>query len=832
VIKPVEDLSIIFYLFFSVPVSIIAAVRKAEEERALSREKSGILRKAARLLNIVGPGLFLIGCNIGLIAVTSRDISAARQDFSDTRLGMQPAQGDTVQVNPPYFAWGPREGKTRYQVELSRSADFGDEVKSFPETGYCIYRPQRTLAAGRWYWRVKALETGSASRLYSFWIPNETVEFPAPDFEVMLDHVPEEHPRLLMRPGELPGLRSAMQGALQEDWIYLTKRAEEAFDLPLETPDHEPEPWEDAARAEHWRKNFTIARNTVYAGEVLAFCYMLSGEQQYLDGARRILHHILSWDPAGPTSNKANDECAMPILQYLPRMYDWMYPALSEKERQAVVANILIRGREARERLEEFQYNSFGSHNHRLFHQLAEAGIACYTEIPEAREWIRYALNIYHAWYPMWGDIDGGWSAGLSYYSGYTLMLTSWIDAAETALNLDSGAHPYVGKAGNFAMYLGPGGIFTQGFGDLAELVAASGMRPMIETLALSLRRPEWLYLASKIEPSGRAGWFQVAPGRSRPQLFIRKSRDGIMAPEAPKVLPLSKIFRRSGMAVMNSDLVDGTNNVQVQFRSSPLGTVSHMLADQNSFLISAYGKRLAIQAGFRPWMGSEFWTKFYSSSVSKNTILVDGEAQMNRSLEAVGRITRHVFGKRIDMVEGHAAQAYGDRLKRFVRKVIFIKPDIVVVIDSLEAPKMSAYTWQLHALNEISTVGPDYFSTTCEGVTLAGRIIMPGEMTLRVTHGWPLEPEMNPRNIPEQWHLRAESAPARELMIAVVMKISRADKTGTQFEAEYSAVVPGGEFRITDNGRSIKITNPGGNPSVELNARAFSEKLVLQPVN
>ncbi|MFC1614514.1 DUF4962 domain-containing protein [Gemmatimonadota bacterium] len=777
-------------------------------------------------------GVFITALTVCLIAVTCREISAARQDFSATRLGMQPAQGDTVQVNPPYFAWGPREGETRYRVELSRSADFGDEVTSFPETGYCICRPQRTLAAGRWYWRVKALETKSASRLYSFWVPNEVLEFPAPDFEVMLDHVPAEHPRLLLRPGELPGLRSAMQGALQEDWIYLTQRAQAALELPLETPDHEPEPWEDAARAAHWRKNYTIARNTVYAGEVLAFCYLLSGEQQYLDGARRILDHILSWDPAGPTSNKANDECAMPILQYLPRMYDWLYPALSEKERQAVVANIFIRGREARERLEPFQYDSYGSHDHRLYHQLAEAGIACYTEIPEAREWVRYALNIYHAWYPIWGDIDGGWSAGLGYYSGYTLMLTSWLDAAETAMNLDPGTHPYVGNAGDFAMYLGPGGVFTQGFGDGAESVRPSGMRPMIETLALSLGRPEWFYLASKIKPSERAGWFQVAPGRSRPQLFIRKARDGIMAPEAPKVLPLSKIFRRSGMAVMNSDLVDGTNNVQVQFRSSQLGTISHMHSDQNSFLISAYGKRLAIQSGFRPWYGSEYCKEFYWKSLSKNTVLVDGEGQIDRSLEAVGRITRHAFGKRIDIVEGRAAQAYGDRLKRFVRKVIFIKPDIVVVIDSLEAPKMSAYTWQLHALNEILTVGPDYFSTTCDGVTLAGRIIMPGEMTLRVTHGWPLEPEMNPRNTPEQWHLRAETAPARELMIAVVMKISKAGKTETQFKAEYSAVVPGGEIRIADNDRSIKIVNLGSNPSVELNAGAFSEKLVLQPLH
>ena len=193
-----------------------------------------------------------------------------------------------------------------------------------------------------------------------------------------------------------------------------------------------------------------------------------------------------------------------------------------------------IRAREARARLDNFQYKAYDSHAHRMFHQLAEAGIAFHTELPEAEEWIRYALSIYHAWFPVWGDTDGGWGAGLSYYAGYTLMLTSWLDAAGAAMGLDPAAHPYVRNAGDFAMYLGPGGAFTQGFGDLAESVDPGGMRPLLETLGLSLNRPDWLYLASRIEPSERGGWFQVAPGKSRPQLFIREARGAAVEPQPP----------------------------------------------------------------------------------------------------------------------------------------------------------------------------------------------------------------------------------------------------------------------------------------------------------
>ena len=95
-----------------------------------------------------------------IIFACSGQALAAGQDFSATRLGMQPAHGDTVKVNPPYFAWGPKAAETSYRVELSRSADFGDRLTVFSQIPYCIFRPRQTLAPGRWYWRVAAVQTG------------------------------------------------------------------------------------------------------------------------------------------------------------------------------------------------------------------------------------------------------------------------------------------------------------------------------------------------------------------------------------------------------------------------------------------------------------------------------------------------------------------------------------------------------------------------------------------------------------------------------------------------------------------------------------------------
>lgn len=746
------------------------------------------------------------------------------QDFSETRLGLRPASAETVAVNPPDFAWGPLEGEESYHIEISRNPEFNDIEYRGKSTPYCIYRPKETLEPGLWHWRVAAEKKIRTSAVYSFRVPKDATHFPAPDFETMLERIPSQHPRLLLRPQDLPAVREASRGELADQWAYLTSCAEEALVMELYTPTPENEPRGSAEKIAHWRANYSIARNTVYAGENLAFCYLISNEQKYLDGARRVLNHILSWDPEGPTSMFNNDECGMPVLQYLPRMYDWLYDALTPREREAVVENLRIRGRDARKDLGNVHVRGYDSHAHRMYHQLAEAGIAMYTELPEAREWIMHALNIYHCWYPIWGDPDGGWSAGLGYYSGYVVLLCNWLEAARSALGLDPNAHPFVSKAGDFAMYLGPGGAFTQSSGDGAEVVSSSGMRPLLSVLGQTLRQGNLVFMAGRIAPfEGEGwidvrpgekrppGWFSLTPGTARPLTFISKAVHGEVAPEAPTDAATAKLFEGIGYAVMNSNMVDGQENVQVQFRSSLLGTFSHMHSDQNGFFISAFGERLAIHAGYRPWYGSEFCKQYYWDSKAQNTVLVNGEGQVNRSLEAVGRITRHSFSEHIDLIEGEAAEAYGGRVDRFTRRIVFVKPDIVLVIDHLEAPEPSRFSWLFHAQGEIRPDGGAGWTVAQGDAWLRGTFLQDEPLELEITDKYPIEPEL-PSRLGTQWHLSAQSAELKQLRIVTLMQIGR-DSIRPVLESELDGEV----IRIHGDGREIVVDESGGQVRVRV---------------
>lgn len=72
------------------------------------------------------------------------------------------------------------------------------------------------------------------------------------------------------------------------------------------------------------------------------------------------------------------------------------------------------------------------------------------------------------------------------------------------------------------------------------------------------------------------------------------------------------------------------------------------------------------------------------------------------------GRIVQFQSGPEFDAVVGDASRAYADRLTRFRRYIAFLKPDVFLVLDDLEAPEPAAFDWLAHSYGEISIDGAD----------------------------------------------------------------------------------------------------------------------------
>ncbi len=80
---------------------------------------------------------------------------------------------------------------------------------------------------------------------------------------------------------------------------------------------------------------------------------------------------------------------------------------------------------------------------------------------------------------------------------------------------------------------------------------------------------------------------------------FVRGTLPKVEA-TPPDDLPASRLFRGTGLAVLNTTLRHADQDVQVIFKSSPMGTQSHGYEANNSFLLWAYGQRLLLRSGYR----------------------------------------------------------------------------------------------------------------------------------------------------------------------------------------------------------------------------------------
>ena len=358
--------------------------------------------------------------------------------------------------------------------------------------------------------------------------------------------IPRRHPRLFVTPEELPRLKTLP--AVET----LRRRAAEVMKAG---PTPEPTEMGSASNprtVQFWWSNRVQTLKACNEAELLAFLYLLTREPQYAQAARKWVLHLASWNPDGPTNWRLNDEAAMPILHRMARAYDWAYDALTEEERARVRAALLRRGTDTWKgsQLKEgagHLNTPYNSHGNRAWHKLGEVAVAAFDEFPEAERWLDFAVNKFYAAYPVWADDDGGWHEGLSYWAGYMVKVTWWMDLAQKALGIDGFKKPFFAHIGDYALYTAPPGSPEMGFGDLSFRPPSSGWS-FVRFFAARTGNPYWTWWADQ---------WKIGPESGEPVLGFLWGAQKSAAPKPPAALPPSKVFRGIGVAILNTTLVD-----------------------------------------------------------------------------------------------------------------------------------------------------------------------------------------------------------------------------------------------------------------------------------
>lgn len=710
--------------------------------------------------------------------------------------GYRPAEGATLELNPPSLSWVHEKDAAGYDVQWAANPEFRD-ARTVEKLPWSVYTHNEPLGPGPWWWRYRIHRkdgTLSAwSRARTFTVPPHAVVFPQPSMRELRERIPQGHPRLFVREEDLPRLREWARTGGKQSFSKVLARAEQ-----IAGAEPTPEPpvrasASDPATRQFWWSNRVQTLRALQEAEILSFAWLVTQEARYGEAARRFTLRLAAWDPDGPTSFKVNCEAAKPMLHRLARAYDWAWPLFTDEERARIRAVLLRRALDAWNSGEVRQgaghlNQPYNSHGNRTWHKLAENAIATFGETPESEQFLAYAVAKFFAAYPVWSDDDGGWHEGLSYFAGYMSKASWWMEAARTALGIDGFRKPFFKHFGDYALYSAPPGSPDMGFGDLAYRPPSAG----------------WSFMHYFVRRTGNPYWawwletWKIPTETGEPVLdFLWNSAPSVSA-RMPSGLPPSKVFRGTGVAVLNTTLLDATENVQFRFKSSPMGTWSHGLDPHNSFTLNAYGERLLVNCVYRDLYGSPFHRGWVWSTRAHNAVLVNGLGQKPRSPEPGGRIVRFQLDNGFDYVAGDATPSYDGRLKRAVRHVFFVKPDVIILADELEAPEPAKFQWMLHALGPFALqAGGQRLQVERGAAGVRVDYLSDTPLDLRQWTGYDPEPDHeylrsvgNPA-IPPQWHVEAATreAAARTLTFTVlrVYRNGRSPQTEAVLERDAS---------------------------------------------
>jgi hypothetical protein len=468
-------------------------------------------------------------------------------------------------------------------------------------------------------------------------------------------------------------LRSSPPPKLAAEYAQLLKWADGCFakreirgyrnygtTLPPAVPPHHEDEFP------YWTSLSRALENDI---EVLATAYLLSGERRYADLAKTWTLALCEW-PEWTDPDDNWPDCCLDTGHFCHAAafaYDFCYDALTEAERKTIRGALLEKGAAPVLRAGEEGWardmswpNGFAV----VMGGMGIAGLATLGDDPRAEQYVQNARRRLHEFLGA-QDRDGGYVEGLvygGYAVSYTMPFAGTLASHGDRVLVDD---PYLAKTLRMACTtLQPGDKTTVNFcdsvydsrdyGSLAAWRAREGDNPGV-----------WY-----LEQSGLRGTLH----QWTPPLAL------LWEPDQPSAGPLTgwlvaAHYRDIGWAVMRSGF--GGDDFMLAMRCGAYG--SHCQMDNNSFMFNP-GKQWVLRD---PGYG-------VTASSEHSTLLVDGQGQSAGpgEMTACGSVGPLVY------TAGDATACY-PALRRFVRHVIMVDRDYLLIVDEIAARDTAEVTSQ-----------------------------------------------------------------------------------------------------------------------------------------
>lgn len=717
-----------------------------------------------------------------------------------------PVSGKTVQAEQdraservsysacPMFNW-PRKGSGKYLLEWSESPDFPSDKISTQETERTFYAPG-ILQSGTWNWRVKDRLSGKVIAKGIITVPKRSYSYLPPDYNFQ-KIAESQHPRLL----------ALSKLALKTDPNLKTKALKcLANGIP---PD--PLPWspgqKDMPQWIDWCRKVSngVVTATGTGMRDIGQAAEAFGDDELTEKAKILLLDISkNWSTNNGSSLKYGDLQAGFLLEGMCWCYDAAYGRMTPEERTIALSAITTRAKQFWGAINPFGHQEAQNHPWSMATTLSFAATITAGENSDSQEWFDYTFQLYTLRFLPALGFEGENNEGLSYWSYGGNIIAKYADLIKCVYGIDLYQHPWLAQTARFPIYCAPPQGFTVSFSDAAQngLSNHGNMGPVDRVFSRKLA-------SSAKDPYALC--------------YSGTADDGEIIAKVPTDIPQSRFFSHIGLAVFNTCLTDARENVSLGFHSGKY-FAGHQHADQNSFVINAYGDKLAIDGGYYDWYGSPHFKTYSIQTQAHNTVLVNGKGQAVHKSGADGMIKNYFDSWSFGYAEGDAANplVYGGELSEFNRKIIFVKPEFVIIYDKLSSRSAPAvFTWMLHAHGS-NPIKIDSASKTFEVIRpsayLYGKAFCPEDINMSVENSYDVQPLIPFSSQP----LRSESIDQEK-----TMKVSNVSPVGSTVFLTGLQILKPENFK-SGNANFANISNDGCD-GIEVKSKSGSSMILFR---
>jgi len=165
---------------------------------------------------------------------------------------------------------------------------------------------------------------------------------------------------------------------------------------------------------------------------------------------------------------------------------------------------------------------------------------------------------------------------------------------------------------------------------------------------------------------------------------------------------PSSRIFPLRGSAVLRQGWAD--DQTVISLRVGPW--MNHEHHDQGSFQLASRGDLLVGEGSYANYYFDPNYKDYFSESKAHNVVLIDGEpfsqhpydGPYYKAFSSYPRIKSSLLTDKIDFLNTDLKPAYGNQLETYHRVYLFMKPDLLVISDDLQASTPHTFQWLLHS--------------------------------------------------------------------------------------------------------------------------------------